>query len=477
LARASVLIVDDDAVFRAALRRCLEGAGYEVAPVADAEGGLALLEQRSFDLVLTDLRMPGVGGIELVRRIKAVDPDIVCIVVTGFGSTERSIEALEAGAFWFVDKSYDRIAAFGSLIQKGLEYRQLQASNRRLQRQLEVKYGFDNIIGESDALKATLRVVRKVAESDATVLVLGESGVGKELVARAVHYNSRRAAQPFVTINCGAIPEELLESELFGHVRGAFTGAVRERVGRFRSADGGTLFLDEIGDMSPQLQVKLLRVLQEREFEPVGSSTTESVNVRIIAATNQDLAQLIRERRFREDLYFRLSVVPIEVPPLRERREDIPLLVEHYLRELSRHHPGVEGITQGALKRLCEHDWPGNVRELVGTLERMVVLRGSGWLDERDVGSLGRAGDAPLPRVHLPAEGVDFTALVDAFETDLIRQALETTGWNKNQAAHLLDLKRTTLVEKIRAKGLVPPDSSAAADSDEPARRAAPTES
>ena len=277
----------------------MEAESFAVVAEGDPSAALERLEQRPFDLVLTDLRMPGLDGVAFIKRVRALDPEAVCIVVTGFPNPERSIEALAAGAFWFIEKNYDRIAALGPLVEKALEFRRLHGANRQLQRQLETRYGFENIVGESESLRALLDKVRKVADSEATVLVLGESGTGKELVARAIHYNSPRAARPFVAINCGAIPEELLESELFGHVRGAFTGALRDRVGRFAAANGGTLFLDEIGDMSPRLQTKLLRVLQEREFEPVGSSRTERADVRIVAATNQNLAEMIREKRFR----------------------------------------------------------------------------------------------------------------------------------------------------------------------------------
>jgi DNA-binding NtrC family response regulator len=456
----SVLVVDDDAIFRAALKRYLEREGYEITSAGDGETALAKLEESSHDVVLTDLRMPGIDGIELIERARRIDPDAVCIVVTGFANPERSIAALEAGAFWFLDKSYERIQTFGALIEKALEHRRLKTRNLQLQRQLRVRYGFENIIGESEALRSTLDLVRRVADTDASVLILGASGSGKELIARAIHYNSSRAEHPFVAVNCGAIPEDLLESELFGHVRGSFTGAVRDRIGRFAAANGGTLFLDEIGDMSPNLQTKLLRVLQEQEFEPVGSSKTVRVHVRIVAATNQDLPELIRERRFRQDLYFRLSVVPVEVPPLRDRREDIPLLVDHFLAILRRDYPDVEGFTEAALKRLAEHDWPGNVRELQGLIERLVILKRSGWIDEPDLPP-GIGGRPPqLRRVRLPPGGLDFAHLIERMEADLIRQALEATGWNKNQAARLLRLKRTTLVEKIRAKGIEPePDA------------------
>ena len=457
MSRGSVLVVDDDAVFREALKRCLERERYDVVSAGDADTALRLLRAGGFDLVLTDLRMPGSDGIELVRRMKKLDPETPCIVITGFGSAERSIEALEAGAFWFIDKDYEKVSTFASLLDKALEFRRLRSSNRQLQRQLEARYGFENIVGEAGSLRAALDIVRRVADTEATVLILGESGTGKELVARALHYNSRRRDRPFVALNCGAIPEELLESELFGHVRGAFTGALEDRVGRFTAAHGGTLLLDEIGDMSPRLQTKVLRVLQEREFQRVGSSRTETVDVRIIAATNQDLAALLRERRFREDLYFRLAVVPIVVPPLRERREDIPLLVRQFLRDLKHDYPKVEGISPRAVKRLMEYEWPGNVRELQGLIERLVVLRQEGWIDEEDLPEPVLERQSRAPRVRLPADGLDFTALVQDFEADLIVQALEATGWNKNQAAHLLGLKRTTLVEKIRAKGIRPP--------------------
>jgi DNA-binding NtrC family response regulator len=439
------------------LERYLEHEGYAVQGVGDSEAAIHAIETRSIDLLLTDLRMPGVDGIELIRRTRKHDAEAVCIVITGFGTPERSIEALHAGAFWFIDKDYEQISAFGALIEKALDHRRLRTRNLQLQQQLRVRYGFENIVGQSEGLRAALELVRKVADTDATVLVLGESGVGKELVARAIHYNSGRADQPFIAINCGAIPEELLESELFGHVRGAFTSADRDRVGRFAAADGGTLFLDEIGDMSPKLQAKLLRVLQEQEFERVGSSKTQRVDVRIIAATNQDLHELMRERRFREDLYFRLSVIPIEVPPLRERREDVPRLVEHFLSVQRREYPDLMGMTEPGLKRLLEYAWPGNVRELEGLIERLAVLKRRGWISEDDLPPELRGQPLDVRRVRLPEGGVDFAALVDTVETDLILQALETTSWNKNQAARLLGLKRTTLVEKIRAKGLTKP--------------------
>jgi transcriptional regulator with GAF, ATPase, and Fis domain len=303
--------------------------------------------------------------------------------------------------------------------------------------------------------------VERVADTDSTVLVTGESGTGKEMVARALHWNSRRAERMLVTVNCGAIPEELLESELFGHVRGAFTNAVSHREGRFSLANGGTIFLDEIGDMSPNLQVKLLRVLQDRTFEPVGSSQTVKVDVRVIAATNQRLEQAIREKRFREDLYYRLNVIPIEVPPLRDRREDIPLLVSHFLNGATEEKKlGPCTLTAEALALLVRHDWPGNVRELENLIERLVVLKGEGEIGMAELPEPLRAGTSTGahtgPRETLPQAGLSFHEVVDRFEADLILQALERTHWNKNQAARLLGLNRTTLLEKIKKKGLSP---------------------
>jgi DNA-binding NtrC family response regulator len=398
--------------------------------------------------------MPGIDGLELVRRARRRDPDAVCVVITGYGTAERSVEALREGAFWFVDKTYDALETIERLVEKGVEHRRLRRRNRQLERQVRARYGFDNIIGESAALRETLDVVRRVADTDATVLVLGESGTGKELIARALHAESPRASEPFIAVNCGAIPESLLESELFGHVRGAFTGADRDRTGRFSAAQGGTLLLDEIGDMSPDLQRKLLRALQEREFERVGSSRTEPLDVRIVAATNQDPVALMREGRFRRDLYFRLSVVPIRVPPLRERAGDVAVLAAHFVSIQRRKYPELQGISDPALKRLAAHDWPGNVRELEAVIERAAILRREGFITEDDLPETVQPGAAGAPRVRLSEEGIDLNAVVGELQTDLIRQALDATGGNKNRAAQLLGLKRTTLLEKIRARGL-----------------------
>ena len=462
LRRSQILIVDDEELYRRALERILARSGHAVITARDANEALRVVSAEPIDLVLCDIRMPGITGLELVRQIREVDPDLPCIVVTGYGSAEQSVDALHAGAFWYLEKPFEQrsLDVVRRLVEQAIEHRRLRSENRLLQSQLKSRYRFGNVIGQSEALRRVLDLVDKVADSDSTVLITGESGTGKELIARAIHYNSRRADRVMVTVNCGAIPEELLESELFGHVRGAFTNAVQHREGRFAAAEGGTLFLDEIGDMSPNLQVKLLRVLQDRTFEPVGSSKTVRADVRVIAATNQDLAEAIRRGSFREDLYYRLNVIPIEVPPLRRRLEDIPLLVQHFL-ECMNEEKGraVEGIDPEVLERLLEHDWPGNVRELENLIERMVVLRGKGRLEPEDLPPSLRRG-AATPEIALPAlgpGGIPFNEVVDRVETQMILQALEQTRWNKNRAAQLLGLNRTTLIEKIKKKKLEPP--------------------
>jgi len=461
LRRSRVLIVDDEELYRRALERILVRCGHSVVAARDAGEAMRVVSSEPIDLVLCDVRMPGISGLELVRQIRDADPDLPCIVVTGYGSAEQSVEALHAGAFWYLEKPFEQrsLDVVRRLVERAIEHRRLRSENRLLQSQLRSRYRFDNVIGQGAALRAVLDLVERVADSDSTVLITGESGTGKELIARAIHYNSRRADRMLVTVNCGAIPEELLESELFGHVKGAFTNAVAHREGRFAAADGGTIFLDEIGDMSSNLQVKLLRVLQERSFEPVGSEKTVRVDVRVIAATNQDLADAIRRQSFREDLYYRLNVIPIEVPPLRRRKEDIPLLVEHFLARLNQEKGrSVEGFAPAALDRLIEYDWPGNVRELENLVERLVVLRGSGVIEEADLPAGYRRGaeSSELPVPVVGPGGVPFNEVIDRIETSMILQALEQTHWNKNRAAQLLGLNRTTLIEKIKKKKLEP---------------------
>ena len=429
----------------------------------DATEAMGVVSSQPVDLVLCDIKMPGINGLELVRQIHEMEPDLPCIVITGYSSAENSIEALRAGAFWYLEKPFEqeRLDVVRRLVDQAIEHGRLKAENRALHSQLRSRYKFDNIIGKSDALQQVLSIVEKVANTDSTVLITGESGTGKELIAKALHYNSRRADRMMVTVNCGAIPEELLESELFGHVKGAFTNAVHHREGRFALADGGTIFLDEIGDMSPNLQVKLLRVLQERTYEPVGSSKTLKTDVRVIAATNQHLEELIEQKRFREDLYYRLNVLPIEAPPLRDRVDDIPLLVHHFI-DLGNHlrNSQIDGISEEAMKLLMNYAWPGNVRELENLLERVMILRSEGEITADDLPvQFHRPRDRSHPAPRVSAAGIEFNEVIAQLETDLILQALEQTHWNKNRAAGLLGLNRTTLLEKIKKKGLEPQSS------------------
>jgi DNA-binding NtrC family response regulator len=429
-----------------------------VSEANNATEALNAIAELDLDLVVADIRMPGLNGLELVRQIHDINPDLPCIVVTGFGSPESSVDALRAGAFWYLEKPFEQgsLDVIRRLIEQAIEHGHLKAENRILQGELRSKYRFDNIVGSSSALRGVLETVSKVAATDSTVLVRGESGTGKELIARAIHYHSRRAERPLVTVNCGAIPEELLESELFGHVKGAFTGAVGDREGRFSVANGGTIFLDEIGDMSPNLQVKLLRVLQERCFERVGSDKTESVNVRVIAATHQHLEEAIEGGRFREDLFYRLNVIPIEIPPLRERQEDIVQLAQYFLDVLNQERETkIDCITDDAMQAMLQHAWPGNVRELENLIERLTVLRGEGEIRIEDLPAGLRQPERPeVPVPPIPEGGLSLRDVVDDFETRLILKALEQTGWNQTQSAALLGMNRTTLIEKMKKKGL-----------------------
>jgi len=435
--------------------------GYQVQTARDAGEALSVVHSQPVDLVLCDVKMPGINGLELVRQIRDLQPDLPCIVITGHASAESSVEALRAGAFWYLEKPFDQkhLDVVRRLVEQAIEHGRLKAENRALHHELRSRYRFDNIVGRSAALQRVLDLIEKVADTESTVLITGESGTGKELVARAIHYNSRRSDRMLVTVNCGAIPEELLESELFGHVKGAFTNADRHREGRFSLANGGTIFLDEIGDMSPNLQVKLLRVLQDRTFEPVGSSKTVKVNVRVIAATHQDLPRLIEEKRFREDLFYRLNVIPIEVPALRQRRDDIPVLVQHFLDAANQERgTDVESVSEAALECLMRYEWPGNVRELQNLMERLVILCRSHEIGVEDLPESLQTSSPSAPVLcapaPLPGDGVSFHEVVGNLERDLILQALEQTHWNKNQAAQLLGMNRTTLVEKIKKKGL-----------------------
>jgi len=452
----TILVVDDDEGVRESLTTVLEGAGHQVTVAASGPEALRLVDATPFSLVITDLSMPGMTGIELLRAIAERQPELPAIVLTAYGTIEAAVDAMKVGAYDFITKPFD-VDEIVLTVGRALDHAGLKRENHQLKRVLKGKYRFTSMIGESEATRDIFAVIERVADTDATVLITGESGTGKELVARTIHFNSGRRDRPLIPINCGAIPEHLLESELFGHERGAFTGASATRVGRFEAAHGGTLFLDEVGEMHPALQVKLLRAIQEREFERVGGSRTIRVDVRIVAATNQDLEQAVKERRFREDLFYRLNVIPVEVRPLRDRRDDVPLLVEHFLGkfngEKGRH---VDGFTDEAMALLMAYEWPGNIRELENLIERLVILEGDGILGPDALPDrIGRRNvTAAMGRVVLPEDGLNFDATVAEFEDALIVQALERSKWVKNRAAQLLGLNRTTLVEKIKKKGL-----------------------
>lgn len=443
-----LLLVEDEAPLRQAIAEQLSDRGYEVEQADSGEAAIARLADFAFDIIITDLRLPGVDGSAVVEAAVARYPEIIAIVVTGFGTVKDAVEAIKRGAHDFVSKPF-QIDELLHVLNSALEQRRLKSENAYLRAQLEERYRFEGVVGKSRPMAHLFQLLETVAATNSTILITGETGTGKEVVARAIHHNSPRRAQRFVALNCSAIPETLLEAELFGHVRGAFTGAIGNRQGRLEQAHKGTLFLDEVGTMSTALQVRLLRVLQEREFERVGDSHTIKVDVRVIAATNSDLARMVADGQFREDLFYRLNVIPVRVPPLRERKEDIPLLVKHFLEKFK----ASVTVSQEAMRQLMAYQWPGNVRQLENTIERAVAF--TGGRSQIDVGDLPaevqQAHESVLSAaVTLPEEGLDLDAFIADIERDLIHRSLERTSGNKGQAAKLLNLKRTTLVEKLK---------------------------
>ncbi len=463
-----ILVVDDSPDIRFTMSEVLKAKGFSVESASDGQEAIEILDNRFFDIVLTDLSMPRKTGMDVLRHVSQHSPETICIIITGFGSIQGAVEALKIGAYDYLCKPIkpDEVTI---LIDKALELRNLKRENKSLKKELKTRYGFENIVGSSKAMQDVFRLVEKVADTDSTVLITGESGTGKELIAHAIHYASDRKDGPFIPVNCAAIPEELLESELFGHEKGAFTHAIKTRIGRFELANKGTIFLDEIGEMSPSLQVKLLRVLQERKFERVGGVKTISVDIRVVSATNQDLEIAVKEGRFREDLFYRLNVIPIHVPPLRERRSDIPLLSKYFLKKYcSGKKKGVEGITDETLDILTRYDWPGNVRELENIMERMVILANGKMITKDDLPyqiiekTVGSPGGAIAGDIAIPEDGLSLSQAVSELEKRLILLALERTGGVKNRAAKLLKMNRTTLIEKMKKLGLMPKSKKAA---------------
>jgi len=449
-----ILLVDDSRATLELISERLDQEGYGVHCASSAAEAFTRASQTSYDIVITDLVMPQAGGMEVLAHFAEHYPETIVILLTGYATIETAVEAMKRGAFDYLTKpaKLDEIVL---VLKRAQELTALRAENVLLRSQLRELCRFDRIIGKSHPMQALYKMIERVAKTDSTVLILGESGTGKELIANAIHLSSPRRDKPFVPINCGAIPEELMESELFGHERGAFTGALKERKGRFELANWGTVFLDEIGEMSQKLQVKLLRFLQERTFERVGSSRTIEVDVRVIAATNKDLEHEVAEARFREDLFYRLNVIPMLVPPLRERSGDIPLLVHHFLQQhCQKKEIPLKTMARNAIEILLHYEWPGNVRELENVIERLVILVETDEIQVEDLPQRMRRQEVASahPLMEIGEEGIDLKKILDDLENHLILEALRKSGGVKNKAAGLLGLNRTTLIEKLKKK-------------------------
>jgi two-component system response regulator AtoC len=448
-----ILVVDDEESIRYMLKMALEEAGYEVELASDGITALAKLTESVFDCVISDVRMPEMSGLELLKAIQEIRPDLTVIVMSAFGSLDTAIEAMKLGAYDYVSKPFKQDEILLTL-KKAEERERLRKENLLLRREVEKKYSFDNIIGKSTKMQEIFRRIEKIAEYKSTVLITGESGTGKELVAKAIHYSSPRRDLPFIAVNCGAIPGELLESELFGHVKGAFTGAIAAKKGLFTEADKGTIFLDEIGDLPLNLQVKLLRVLQEGEIRRVGDTRTFQVDVRVIAATAKDLLEEVQKGNFREDLYYRLNVVPFYLPPLRERREDIPLLVWHFLRKYSAETgKEIKEIAPDAMNALVAYEWKGNVRELENVIERAVVMS-EGQIITTEYLPEGLVKSTSDIILKIPESRISIKTtvkeLVEMAEKELIARALAKTGNNRTRAAELLEISHRALMYKLK---------------------------
>ncbi|HBH79387.1 MAG TPA: Fis family transcriptional regulator [Nitrospira sp.] len=455
-----ILVVDDEQSLREVLSIMLKRAGYAVTIAMDGEDAVELLQKEIFDLVITDLRMPKVDGMEVLKAVKSASPETVVLIITAFASADSAVEAMKQGAYDYLTKPF-QVDEVQLIIRNALEKRRLTTENMLLKREMASQSSFAQLVGQSEAIQRVFEVVRKVADSKSNVLICGESGTGKELVARAIHYNSIRSALPFVAVNCSAVPETLLESELFGHMKGSFTGAIANKAGLFEIANGGTIFLDEIGDTTPTIQVKLLRVIQEREFRRVGGSQDIKVDVRVVAATNKDLEKAVADGSFREDLYYRLDVIPIRLPPLRMRTGDIPLLVNHFLERFAKESGKPKPVfSSDAMHVLLEHEWRGNVRELENLIERVVAFSVDGPVTDADVRGWLHRPTAPPPVQGVPLdltdEGLDLEGLINGIEKDLLLKALERSKWVKKKAARMLRLNTRSFryrLEKYAIKG------------------------
>ncbi len=447
----TILIIDDEEVLQDVLSSLLRKEGFSTIGARNAEDGLTQLAKEEIDLVLLDLMLPDVPGLEVLKRIRAADPDQVIVVITAYSSIEGAIDAMRLGAFHYIPKPFKNEEVLLT-VRKGLEQRRLTAENRALKAELRQRYAFDNIIGKSKPMKDVFELIELAAPARSNILILGESGTGKELVAKAIHHHSRRADGPFVTVNSGSMPPDLLESNLFGHVKGAFTGAVAGKKGLFEMADGGSIFFDEIGNIPIDTQSKLLRVIQEKEFMRLGGVETLEADVRIIAATNADLEAFVADGKFREDLYYRLNVITVSLPPLRQRTEDIPLLARHFLTVYSEENDkAIDQITPEAMQLLMDYHWPGNVRELENVVERAVVLSTGDRLDlDLLPATVRQPNSVTVPAATLPTGGLPFKDTISGFERQLIIQALQASGGVQKKAAELLQVKPTTLHEMMK---------------------------
>jgi DNA-binding NtrC family response regulator len=445
-----ILLIDDDQSLRRVIEYSLVENGFAVSPATSGEEGLALFQNEPFDVVITDITMPGMSGMDVLEKVRRADPGLPVIIITAYGTIESAVSAMKQGAFDYITKPFNR-DELRITLDRALKMRRLEKENVRLRAEVIDRYRFDAIVGGSEKIREVIALAGRVAPSDATVLVTGESGTGKELLARGIHYSSGRAEGPFVAVNCAAIPENLIESELFGHMKGSFTGAVRDKEGKFELADGGTLFLDEIGDLRIDLQAKILRALQERSVDRVGGVKKVDLDVRVIAATNRDLERDIREGNFREDLYYRLSVVILHMPPLRERKDDIPLLAEHFLKKFSPKGPNVT-LAPDAFALLISYGWPGNVRELENVMERASILKRGDTITTVDLPEKlsRRAAGAAGILLNLPDDGLSLEEL----EKDLIIKALDKHKGNQTRAAEYLRITRPTLIYRMEKYGL-----------------------
>ena len=455
-----ILVVDDEQSLREVLSIMLKRAGYAVTSAMDGEEAIELLNKEIFDLVITDLRMPKIDGMDVLKAVKSASPETVVLIITAFATADSAVEAMKQGAYDYLTKPF-QVDEVQLIIRNALEKRRLTTENMLLKREMASQSSFAQLVGQSEAMQKVFDVVRKIADSKSNVLICGESGTGKELVARAIHYNSARSSLPFVAVNCSAVPETLLESELFGHMKGSFTGAISNKAGLFEVADGGTIFLDEIGDTTPTIQVKLLRVIQEREFRRVGGNQDVKVDVRVVAATNKDLEKAVADGAFREDLYYRLDVIPIRLPPLRMRTGDIPLLINHFLERFSKESGRPKPVINSeAMHVLLGHEWRGNVRELENLIERVVAFSTEASVTDGEVRGWLHRPATPSQQTGMPLdltdEGLDLEGLINGIEKDLLLKALERSKWVKKKAARMLRLNTRSFryrLEKYAIKG------------------------